>query len=409
MLVGLTAALRGLATNKLRSFLTMLGVIFGVAAVIVAVALGQGSRDASMRRFQRLGTTSLTVIPGRQSRAGVSFAQVSTLKLDDAPALLKGTTAILRVSPERNGQAQVKYNNKNTNTTVYGCGNQFMKIKKFRLKEGSFFTEADERASRMVCVLGYQVYKDLFNGSDPCIGKSISVKSQRFKVIGLFEERGGGGFFNEDDRVYIPVTTGLRRLFGSGGGQQGTTAANVLSSISVEGRSERLMAKAEEEAKAVLKKRHKGKDDVIVFNAGTAAATSSEQAADFEQLINCLAAVALIVGGIGIMNIMLVSVTERTREIGVRKAIGAKRSHILIQFLMEATLLSLTGGFIGVIFGVLFTLKGLPYLKPDWETALTVMPIIVSFGFSAVVGVFFGFYPALKASNLNPIEALRYE
>lgn len=402
MLVALTAALRGLATNKLRSFLTTLGVIFGVAAVIVAVALGQGSRDAAIRRFQRLGTTTLTVIPGRQSRAGVSFAQVSTLKLDDAPALLRfGSASIRRVSPEKNGQQQVKYGNKNTNTTVYGCGKDFMKIRRFRLKEGSFFTEADERGKRMVCVLGYQVYKDLFNGTDPCIGRKIYIKGLSFRVIGLFEERGGGGFFNEDDRVYIPITTALRRVYGDSG--------NVLSSISVEGRSENLMAKAEQDVRDILRKRHKGKDDVIVFNAGTAAATSNEQAADFEQLINCLAAVALIVGGIGIMNIMLVSVTERTREIGIRKAIGAKRRDILLQFLLEALFLSLTGGLIGVIGGILFTLYGLPALKPDWETTLTLMPTFIAFGFSALVGVFFGFYPALKAANLNPIEALRYE
>ena len=236
------------------------------------------------------------------------------------------------------------------------------------------------------------------------VGQSVYIKGSTFKIMGVFKERGGGGFINEDDRVYVPVTTALRRLFGSD---------NVLSTMSVQGRSEAVMQKAQAEVEDVLKKRHKlgsGKaNDFIIFNNATAAQNSSDQATDFEQLINCLAAVALIVGGIGIMNIMLVSVTERTREIGVRKAIGDKRWNILVQFLLEALFLSLTGGFIGVIFGVLFTLVGLPALKPQWETTLTTTPILVSFFFSAVVGVFFGYYPALKASRLDPIEALRYE
>jgi putative ABC transport system permease protein len=403
MLVGLTSALRGLATNKLRSFLTMLGVIFGVAAVIVAVALGQGSRDAAIRRFQNLGTTTLTVIPGRNSRGGVSFGQVSTLKYGDVAAMLRGCPSVRRASAEKGSTLQVKYGNKNEDTTVYGTGVDFPAIHHFQFKEGRFFTEQEDKSRALICVLGWQVYKDLFDRGS-CLGSHIYIKGANFKVIGLFVERGGSGFMNEDDRVYVPIRTALRRLYGS---------EDVLGSISAEGRGESLMQKAQDEIGDVLRKRHKlgsGKaDDFLIFNAGTAMQNSSDQAADFEQLINCLAAVALVVGGIGIMNIMLVSVTERTREIGVRKAIGAKRGNILTQFLLEALFLSLTGGLIGVVFGTLFTLYGLPYLKPDWETALTLQPTFVAFGFSALVGVFFGFYPALKASKLNPIEALRYE
>ncbi|HEY3281907.1 MAG TPA: ABC transporter permease [Armatimonadota bacterium] len=400
--VAFTTALRGLATNKLRAFLTMLGVIFGVGAVIVAVALGQGSRDASMRRFQRLGTTTLTVFPGRQSRAGVSFGQVSTLKLPDAAAVVRGCPSVRRVSAEKSGFQQVKYGNKNTNTSIYGTSADFPLIRRFTLKEGKYFDDQDVKAKRMVCILGWQAFKDLFDTGN-CIGKRVYIKGASFKVMGLFAERGGGGFVNEDDRVYIPVTTALHRVFGD----------EVLNGLSVEGRSESLMQRAQDEVTEVLRERHKlGTDkpsDFIVFNAATAAATSSEQAADFEQLINCLAAVALVVGGIGIMNIMLVSVTERTREIGVRKAIGAKRRDILMQFLLEALFLSLTGGLIGVAFGIMFTLYGLPELKPDWETSVTLPPSVLAFGISAIVGVFFGFYPAMKASKLNPIEALRYE
>ena len=403
MLVGFTSAFRGLTANKLRSFLTMLGVIFGVAAVIVAVALGQGSRDASMRRFQKLGTTTLSVFPGRQSKGGISFGQKSTLKLSDADAILRSCPSIKRVSPRKSGNLQVKSGNKNTNTQVQGVGADMPIIQHFEFKQGTFFTKEDVRAKRLVCVLGWQAYKDLF-GTGPCVGQKVYVKGANFKVIGLFAERGGTGFQNEDDAIYVPVTTALHRLFGT---------EDVLNGITLQGRSEALMSKAQDEADSILRKRHKigsGKaSDFLIFNSATAAATSSEQAADFEQLINCLAAVALVVGGIGIMNIMLVSVTERTREIGVRKAIGAKRGDILIQFLLEALSLSLIGGVIGVCFGIIFTLWGLPALKPDWETSLTLMPTLVAFGFSAVVGIFFGYYPALKASKLNPIEALRYE
>ena len=403
MLVDIMSALRGLASNKLRSFLTTLGVIFGVGAVIVAVALGQGSRDASMKRFQRLGTTTLSVIPGRSSRSGISFGSVSTLKLDDAAYILRNCPAVRRVSPEKIGRLQAKAGSRNSDPSVYGTGADFPIIRKFEFAEGMYFTNADVQAKRMVCILGHTAYKDLFD-SGSVIGKRVYIKGLSFKVVGRFKERGGGGFQKEDDRIYVPVTTALRRLFGTD---------LVLSSMSVQGRSEAFMQRAQDEVDAAIRKKHKigtGKpSDVIIFNAGTAAQASSDQAADFEQLINCLAAVALMVGGIGIMNIMLVSVTERTREIGIRKAIGAKRFNILTQFMMEALFLSLSGGLIGVVFGIIFTLYGLPKLKPDWETTLSMQPILVSFGFSALVGVFFGFYPAMKASKLNPIDALRYE
>jgi putative ABC transport system permease protein len=400
------AAIRGVATNKLRSLLTMLGVIFGVAAVIVAVALGQGSRDAALRRFQRLGTTTLTVLPGRQSRNGVSFAfgSVSTLKIDDVPFILRGCPDVVAVSPEQQKFEQVKYGDQNTNTTVFGCGPDFMQIRHFDLAAGRFFTRSEDTSRRPVCVLGWTVYTTLFLNNAPAVGRNIYINGQNFKVIGVFAERGGGGFINEDDRVYVPIRTGLQRLFGG---------ANQLSSMSVEGRSEEVMQRAQDEITEVLRKHHNIPDskpnDFIIFNAGVAAQNSRDQAEDFQQLISYLAAVALIVGGIGIMNIMLVSVTERTREIGVRKAIGAKRRNILLQFLLEAVFISLTGGIIGVVLGVLFTLYALPYLKPQWETALTVPPLFVAFGFSFLVGIFFGFYPAMKASKLNPIDALRYE
>ena len=404
MMAALTSAMRGLVSNKLRSFLTMLGVIFGVAAVIVAVALGQGSRDASMKRFQKLGTTTMTVIPGRNNRGGMSFGSVSTLKLKDISAIQKNCPSVRRISPTKSTSTQVKHGNKNSDPSIYGCGADEMKIRHYELREGQFFTDLQTKQKNAVCVLGYTTYKDLFGGGS-AIGQTLTIKGHQFKVIGVFKERGGGGFINEDDRIYIPILTGMRTVFGGD--------AVTLGSISIEGRSENLMQKAQDEVKATLRKSHGlsdiKADDFIIFNAGTAAQQSSDQAADFEQLINCLAAVALVVGGIGIMNIMLVSVTERTREIGVRKAIGAKRRDILLQFMMEALFLSLVGGIIGVICGIIFTLYGLPALKPDWASTLTVAPTVIAFSFSALIGIFFGFYPAVKASNLDPIDALRYE
>jgi putative ABC transport system permease protein len=405
MFTALTPALRGLTSNKLRSFLTMLGVIFGVGAVIVAVALGQGSRDAAARRFRNLGATTLTVMPGRQSRGGVSFGfgSINTLKIGDVGAILRGCPSIRRASPEKSTSLQVKYGNRNTNTSINGGGADMFLIRHIDLREGRIFTEAENKSKRAVCVLGWQPYKDLFD-TGPAVGQSVYIKGERFRVLAVCKERGGGGFQNEDDRIYVPIQTGLRRLFGS---------SDTLGSIALQARSERLMDRAQDEVGSVLRKRHRingGKpDDFIMFNAGTLIQTSNEQASDFEQLINCLAAVSLIVGGIGIMNIMLVSVTERTREIGIRKAIGAKRRNIRSQFLLEALFLSLTGGLIGVIGGILFTLYGLPALKPDWETSLTLLPVFVAFTISAVIGIFFGLYPAYKASNLDPIEALRYE
>ncbi len=406
MRIAITTALRGLATNKLRSFLTMLGVIFGVAAVIVAVALGQGSRDAAIRRFERFGTTTLSVLPGRQSKGGVSFAfgSQSTLKITDVPFILKESPDVVAVSPEKSGFQQVVAGNKNTNTTVFGCGYQFPSIRHFDMLQGQFFTKEDEQSKRPVCFLGWQVYDDLFAPGQNVVGQHLFISGQYFTILGVFTERGGGGFINEDDRVYVPVTTALARLFG---GQ------NTLSSMSVEGRDEGLMQQAQNEVSDALRKAHhlssSKSNDFIIFNSGVAAQNSQSQANDFEQLIDALAAVALVVGGIGIMNIMLVSVTERTREIGVRKAIGAKRRNILSQFLLEALMLSLLGGMIGVAGGVVFTLYLLPTLKPSWETHLTLQPVFVAFGFSFLTGIFFGFYPAVKASKLNPIEALRYE
>ncbi len=401
-MVSLTMALRGLSANKLRSALTMLGVIIGVGAVIIAIAIGQGSREAVAESIQRLGTNVMTVFPGQQRRGGMSFGWGSqnTMTFEDANAILRECPSVSRVSASVNRQSQVKYRNRNTTVTISGTGADYPLISNHPLKEGRYFTEADVKQLKRVAVIGSTTAKDLFDMQSP-VGKSIKIGGTNFQVVGLLQEKGGQGFRNPDDMVYVPVTTAMRRLFGM----------ENVQNITVQARTQGLMMRAQDEIDAVLRKRHKipagGTADFLIFSQADLAQTQNEQQDTFSALITYLAIVSLLVGGIGIMNIMLVSVTERTREIGIRKAIGAKRRNILAQFLFEAMALSLVGGLLGVAFGVIGS--NVVAEANDWKVVVSTPAIVLAYGFSAVVGVFFGFYPALKASNLNPIEALRYE
>ncbi|NUQ71785.1 MAG: ABC transporter permease [Chthonomonadales bacterium] len=401
-MISFTMALRGLTSNKLRSFLTMLGVIIGVGAVIIAIAIGQGSREAVAESIQRLGTNVMTVFPGQQRRGGVSFGFGSqeTMTLEDSEAILRECPSVAAVSPAVNSQAQVKYQSRNSTVTITGNGPDYPTMSNHPLVEGSYFKKADVDQRKRVAVLGATTARDLFDRQSP-IGKSIKIKGTSFQVIGLLKEKGGMGFRNPDDAVYVPVTTAMRRLFG----------LEYIRAITVQARSQSLMARAQEEIDTLLRKRHKipmgGSPDFIIFSQADLAETQNEQQDTFSALITYLAVVSLLVGGIGIMNIMLVSVTERTREIGIRKAIGAKRRNILTQFLLEAMALSVVGGLLGVAFGVFGS--NIVAEANDWKVIVSTPAIALAFGFSALVGVFFGFYPALKASNLNPIEALRYE
>jgi len=401
-MISVMMALRGLSANKLRSFLTMLGVIIGVGAVIIAIAIGQGSRDAVAESIQKLGTNVLTVFPGQQRRGQVSFGfgSVQTMKLEDGPAILKGCPSVARVSASVNRSAQVKYKNKNTSTTINGNGEDYPVISNHPIKEGRYFTYQEVKGLKRVAVLGSTTAKDLFDQVSP-VNKSVRIKGVTFLVVGVLKEKGGQGFRNPDDAVYVPVTTAMRRLFGM----------ENIQAITCQARADNLMQKAQDEIDVVLRKRHKvpsaGAADFIVFNQADLMATQNEQQDTFSGMITYLAIVSLLVGGIGIMNIMLVSVTERTREIGIRKAIGAKRRNILMQFMLEALALSLVGGLLGVAFGVGGSLS-IASLQ-NWRVKLAPETSILAFSFSALVGIFFGFYPALKASKLNPIEALRYE
>jgi len=408
MLIGeiLNVALGALRANKLRSFLTMLGVVIGVAAVIAMVALGRGAQQSVKDRISSLGTTLLSIQPGQQFGAGrvASEADRALLSISDAKALAQKATLITAVQPEMSRNSQVQYMSTNTNTSVIGTSANYLEVRKFQLAAGNMFSDADDRASRRVAVLGPAVLENLGvrNPSD-LIGGNIRIRGIQFEVIGVLASKGntGGGFQNPDDQLLVPISTAQFRLFGT----------DRLRSINVLAISEDKIPAAMAEIQKVLRREHRlrvGKDDD--FNIRSQADflnTLGETTQIFTFLLSGIAAVSLLVGGIGIMNIMLVSVTERTREIGVRKALGATRANILIQFLIEAVVLCVLGGIIGIIVGA----GGAMLLAKvgSFNTSISMGSIALAFVFSAVVGVAFGVWPARRAATLDPIQALRYE
>ena len=401
-MISLVTALRGLAANKLRSVLTMLGVIIGVAAVIVAIAIGEGSRAAADAAVRRLGVNVITVRPGRQQVRGVRMAAGSrlTLTLADAEAIRNRCPLIVNASPQVDDSAQVEYQRRNSRVTIDGCGADYPAVMSHRVTEGRFFKEEEVRTSERMAVLGYAVRRDLFDLTSP-LGKQIRINGLPFQVVGVMERLGGQGRESPDEAVYVPVTTAMRRMFGM----------ERIEAIVCQARSAEVMQRAEESVMALLRKRHdKGRGappDFQVMNQATVAELRDQQQSTFSALITWLAVVSLFVGGIGIMNIMLVSVTERTREIGVRKAIGAKRRNILGQFLTEAVLISLAGGLVGVAIGITGSI--LVGQANDWTIMISYPSVALAFGCSALVGIASGFYPAWTAARLSPIQALRYD
>ena len=396
-------AVEGLAANKMRAALTMLGVIIGVGAVIAMLAIGQGAKEQTMQRIQQMGTNVLIVMSG-QSRQGAvmgGFGSSQTLTLDDSASIPPKCPSVVKSVPEVRQNLQVKYLDQNTNTTIFGTTPDFLSVRDYSVQDGKFFTEQDVKGNRKVAAIGPTTAANLFGSSSP-IGKWIRIKGNRFKIVGLMTSKGAaGGFTDPDDQIHIPVTTAMRRLFG----------VQYVRAISVQAKSMDLMEQASSEVGAVLRKRHKlaeGKDDdFIIRNQAEFMEMAAETSQTFTLLLAGIASVSLLVGGIGIMNIMLVSVTERTREIGIRKALGARRRDILIQFLIESLVLSLLGGVAGILFGI--GGSALVARLTQWPIAVSVQSIVLSFSFAALVGVFFGLYPARQASSLDPIEALRYE
>ncbi len=396
-------AIQGLFANKLRAVLTMLGIIIGVASVIIMIALGQGVGKANQETIRRLGTNVLSVFPNQQQRGGVSqgLGSSQTLKMEDSDAIKKNCPSVKEVAPEVRGRGiRVKFQNQNTTTEVMGSTPNYFGIRNLPLAEGKYFDDDDVKRRAKVAVIGDNIRQTIFGDIQPT-GKTMKVGSQNFKVIGVIQPRGGTGFRNPDDMIVVPVTTAMLRVF----------SQDFLNGITVQATSDEKMDQARQELEASIAKTQKVRPDepspVRVFSQSDLAENAAQQSQFMTMLLAGIALVSLIVGGIGIMNIMLVSVTERTREIGIRKAIGAKRRDILLQFMIESITMSLVGGLIGIGVGILGSIQmqngaGFPML-------LSLPPMILSFAFSAVVGIFFGIYPAIKASGLNPREALRYE
>ena len=407
MLFGETiaVALEALGANKLRSFLTMLGIVIGVAAVITMVALGRGAQQSVNERIAALGTTLLTVVPGQARTAGsiASAADRAPLTLDDAQALVDRAVDVAAVQPEMSRQLQVQYGDRNTNTTIVGTSANYLEVRKFSLDAGRMFTNADDAAKRRVVVLGSQVAEDLgIPSAQSVVGGEVRINSVQFDVIGVLASKGqGAGFGNPDDQVLIPIQTARYRLMG------GTRIRTINLLAPIEAEIPLTMAEVEK----VLRREHRLRagqdDDFTIRNQSDFLATLGETTQVFTLLLAGIAAVSLLVGGIGIMNIMLVSVTERTREIGIRKALGATQFNILLQFLIEALVLCMLGGMIGIGLGAGAAIV----LRQtfNWNTAVGAPSIAIAFLFAAAVGIIFGVWPARRAASLDPIEALRYE
>ena len=398
-------SLQTLKVNKLRTGLAVLGIVIGIGSVITLISLGTGSQKAVESQIQSLGSNLLTVRPGFVTSGRIRGAAGggTTLTLADAEAIASSpkVTNVSRVSPEVERRSQVTTAKANTNTQVYGVTPTYSEVHKVEIQVGSFITQRDTDSMTKAAVLGPQVVNDLFEEGENPVGQTVRIEGQSFRITGVTVSRGGTGFQNRDDVVYIPLTTAQKILYG----------IDYLSSIAVEAKSEDVMTTAQDEIGYLLSDRHNLSDpataDFMILSQSDILSTASSVTSTFTTLLSGIAAISLVVGGIGIMNIMLVTVTERTREIGLRKALGAKRKNIITQFLIEAIILTFTGGVIGMLVGVLASFM----IAKAMGIAFAVSPgsIFLAIGVSGATGVIFGWYPAKKAANLQPIEALRYE
>jgi putative ABC transport system permease protein len=398
----LKLAVQSIAKNKMRTMLTMLGIVIGVGAVIVMVAIGNGAQTAVQNQINSLGTNLLMVMPGNSQQGGVSQGQgtISRLTIEDADRLKQEGTLLAGVSPIVSSRTQIIAGGTNWRASIQGVSTDFLTIRDWSVTSGEFFTDADVRASRKVAVLGTTVVDNLFAGGDP-VGSQIQIGRVPFTVVGVLARKGqNAGGMDQDDVVLVPWSTAQNRL--SGWSRIGQIVASTYSAEDIPA--------AQEEISAIMREAHKlngAPDDFTVRNQAEIAEAATSTTRVMSALLAAIASISLLVGGIGIMNIMLVSVTERTREIGIRLAIGARGSDVLTQFLVESIVMSLIGGLIGLGLGVGGAM--LVASITGWSVATPLSAVALAVGFSAAVGVFFGFYPARKAAALNPIQALRYE
>lgn len=403
-------ALRAIAVNKLRSFLTMLGIIIGVASVITMLAIGQGSKKSIQKQISEMGSNMIMIMPGQDMRGGVrrDADEMETLKLTDYDALKDQCQYISAVSPVVNSSGQFINGNNNTPSTIYGVNRDYLDIRQLSVEDGEMFTDEDIKSSAKVCVVGKTVVDNLFpDGSDP-VGKVIRFNTIPFRIVGVLKSKGYNSMgMDQDDLVLAPYSAVMKRIL----------AVNYLQSINCSALTEGLTDKATEEITKVLRAQHKLKDpteesdgDEDDFNIRSQEELASMMNSTTDLmaiLLACIAGISLVVGGIGIMNIMYVSVTERTREIGLRMSVGARGIDILSQFLIESILLSVTGGVIGVLIGIGATYGVNIFAK--WPVFIQPWSVLLSFFVCTATGVFFGWYPAKKAAMLDPIEAIRYE
>ena len=398
----LRQALFAMISHKMRSFLSVLGILIGVAAVIAMLALGQGAKESIEKQLASLGSNLLMIRPGSEKSHGVALeaGAVTRFTFQDVEAFTKLSDLVARVCPSVTGRGQVVYANKNWNTQVEGVGIDYAQMRAAVPTVGRFFTAQEVRMREKVTVLGMTVVKELFGDSNP-VGQNIKINLINFKVIGILPEKGGSSWHDQDDTMVIPITTAMYRVFGK----------QYIDSISVEVNSPDLLDVAQEEISLTIIKQHRlnkdNEDSFQIRNMADIKNTLEATTKTMSMLLGAIAAISLLVGGIGIMNIMLVSVTERTREIGLRKAIGASNKDIMVQFLIEAILMSFIGGLSGVFLG--WGMATLINIFAGWAVKVSLVSVILATTFSLVVGVIFGLWPARKASQLDPIEALRYE
>ena len=402
----LKIALRALRTNKMRSFLTMLGIIIGIAAVIAMMAVGTGASYVISQQIASIGSNIILILPGSTTSGGLRTGSggSQTLTSDDARAIMAECPSVAYAAGTMRTSGQIVSGNMNWSSIIMGGQPELFDIREWPVVNGRPINQDDENGAIKVCLLGQTVAENLFGSADP-IGSIIRIKKIPFTVIGVLDRKGQSPQGqDQDDAVFVPLRTAQRNLVRS-------QRTGVVSSIIAKAKSENLISKAESEIQALLNQRHRitnGKEpDYSTRNLSEILAVAEKSSKAMSLLLGAVASISLIVGGIGIMNIMLVSVTERTREIGIRMAIGAKKNDILLQFMTEAVLLTMLGGMIGIALGA----GGATVVSRllEWPTMISIQSITIAFFFSAAVGIFFGFYPARKAAGLNPIDALRYE